>query len=119
MTEVENDDGYRKIRRSQGTVFQHETTVNRPPWSPTQEKAIMLERIARLAVNRPKAVLAATLVLMVAAVAYGSGISERLAGGGFYNGSSESQRAAAALEQRFHVGKPNLVILATNTGGGS
>src|SRR2546423_1048777 len=30
-----------------------------------------------------------------------------------------SRRAAALLEQRFHVGKPNLVILATDTGGGS
>ena len=80
---------------------------------------MMLDRLARLAVARPKAVLAATLVLMVAALAYGSGISERLSGGGFYSGSSESQRAAAALEQRFHVGKPNLVILATDTGGGS
>ncbi|MEB3021336.1 MMPL family transporter [[Mycobacterium] crassicus] len=79
----------------------------------------MLDRLARLAVARPKAVLTATLVLMVAALVSGSGINERLSGGGFYNSSSESQRAAAALEQRFHVGKPNLVILATNTGGGS
>nr|WP_256736255.1 MMPL family transporter [Mycolicibacterium hippocampi] len=47
------------------------------------------------------------------------GISERLAGGGFYSPSSESQRAATALKQRFGVGKPNLVILATDTGGGS
>ena len=38
----------------------------------------MLERLARLAVSRPTAVLAATLVLMVAAFVYGSGISERL-----------------------------------------
>ena len=45
----------------------------------------MLDRLARLAVARPKAVLAATLVLMVAALAYGSGISERLSGGGFYS----------------------------------
>ena len=73
----------------------------------------MLDRLARLAVARPKAVLAATLVLMVAALAYGSGITERLSGGGFYSVSSESQRAAAMLEQQFHVGKPNLVILAT------
>lgn len=79
----------------------------------------MLERIARLAVTRPKAVLAATLVLVIAAFAYGSEITERLSGGGFYSVSSESQRAAAMLEQRFHVGKPNLVILATDTGGGS
>ncbi len=79
----------------------------------------MLNRLSRLAVTRPKAVLAATLVLMVAAVAYGSGISDRLSGGGFYSVSSESQRAAALLEQRFHVGKPNLLVLATDTGGGS
>ena len=56
---------------------------------------------------------------MVAAFGYGSGISERLSGGGFYSDSSESQRAAALLEQRFHVGKPNLVVLATHTGGGA
>ena len=78
----------------------------------------MLDRLARLAVARPKAVLVATLVLMVAALGYGSGISERLSGGGFYS-VSESQRAAALLEQRFHGGKPNLVVLATDTGGKS
>jgi putative drug exporter of the RND superfamily len=88
-------------------------------WSQTEGKAVMLERVARLAVARPKAVLAATLVLMVGAFAYGSGINERLSGGGFYSVSSESQRAAALLEQRFHVGKPNLVVLATATGGRS
>jgi RND superfamily putative drug exporter len=38
----------------------------------------MLDRLARLAVARPKAVLAVTLVLMVAALGYGSGISGRL-----------------------------------------
>ncbi len=79
----------------------------------------MLERLARLAVARPKAVLAATLVLMAAAFVYGSGISERLSGGGFYSVSSESQRAAALAERNFHAGKPNLVILATATGGRS
>jgi putative drug exporter of the RND superfamily len=78
----------------------------------------MLDRLARLAVARPKTVLAATLVLMIAALGYGSGITERLSGGGFYSASSESQRAAALLE-RFHVGKPNLVILATDTSGRS
>jgi hypothetical protein len=55
----------------------------------------MLNRLARLAVTRPKTLLAATLVLMVAAFVYGSGISERLSGGGLYSVSSESQRAAA------------------------
>ena len=84
-----------------------------------KKKRIVLDRVARLAVARPKVILAATLVLMVAALGFGMGISERLAGGGFYSPSSESQRAATALKQRFGVGKPNLVILATDTGGGS
>src|SRR4051812_24467125 len=79
----------------------------------------MLDRLARLAVARPKAVLAAALVLTVAALGYGAGISERLSGGGFYSVSSESQRAAALAEQRFHAGKPNLVVLATVMGGKS
>ena len=101
--------------RCSGNLLTREATVAVPI---DPERAIMLDRLARLAVARPKAVLAATLVLMVAALAYGSGISERLSGGGFYSVSSESQRAAALLEQRFHVGKPNLVVLATDTGGG-
>ena len=84
-----------------------------------KKKPIVLDRVARLAVARPKAVLAATLVLMVAALGFGVGITERLSGGGFYSASSESQRAATALKQRFGVGKPNLVILATDTTGGT
>jgi putative drug exporter of the RND superfamily len=82
-----------------------------------ERQVVMLDRLARLAVAWPKAVLATTLVLMVAALGYGAGISERLSGGGFYSVSSESQRAAALAEKRFHAGKPNLVVLATVTGG--
>jgi RND superfamily putative drug exporter len=79
----------------------------------------MLERLARFTVARPKTVLSGALVLMMAALVYGSGITERLAGSSFYSDFAESQRAAALAEQRFHAGKPNLVILATNTRGGS
>lgn len=89
----------------------------RPRGGRHKTRQTWLERLARLAVTRPKSVLATTLVLMIAAIGYGAGISERLSGGGFYGVSSESQRAAALLEQRFHAGKPNLVVLSTNTGG--
>ncbi len=98
-----------------GLEYSSEGVPPRIP-EPSIQEAVMLERLARLAVTRPKSVLAATLVLMVGALVYGSGIGERLSGGGFYSVSSESQRAAALLEQRFHVGKPNLVILATVNG---
>lgn len=98
---------------------QHAVSHRRPRGRRRKKRETWLERLARLAVGWPKTVLAVTLVLMIAALGYGSGISERLSGGGFYNVSSGSQRAAALLEQRFHTGKPNLVVLATNTGGGS
>ena len=80
---------------------------------------MMLDRLARLAVTRPKTVVAVALVLLIAAAAYGSHVADRLAGGGFLSTSSESIRAADLLSQRFHAGKPNLVILATDTRGRS
>ena len=79
----------------------------------------MLGRIARLAVSRPKTVDAVALVLLITAMAYGAQVADRLSGGGFWSESSESKHAAALLAQRFHAGKPNLVILATDTRGRS
>ena len=75
----------------------------------------MLEKIARLAVSRPKTVVAVALVLLITALAYGGQVADRLSGGGFWSASSESKHAATLLSQRFHAGKPNLVILATDT----
>ena len=54
-------------------------------------------------------------MLVIAAAAYGSHVADRLAGAGYLSASSESIRAADLLSQRFHAGKPNLVILATDT----
>ena len=79
----------------------------------------MFDRTGRLAVSRPKTVIAAALALLIAAMVYGGHVADRLAGGGFWSASSESKRAAALLSQRFHAGKPNVVILATNTRGRS
>ncbi len=79
----------------------------------------MFDRTGRLAVSRPKTVIAAALALLIAAMAYGGHVADRLAGGGFWSASSESKHAAALLSQRFHAGKPNVVILATNTRGRS
>ena len=79
----------------------------------------MLEKIARLAVSRPKTIVAVALLIMITALAYGGQVADRLSGGGFWSASSESKRAAALLSQRFHAGKPNLVILATDNRGRS
>ncbi|HME74165.1 MAG TPA: MMPL family transporter [Mycobacterium sp.] len=79
----------------------------------------MFDRLGRLVVSQPKMVIAAALVLLIAAMAYGGHVADRLAGGGFWSASSESKHAAALLSQRFHAGKPNVVILATNSRGQS
>jgi putative drug exporter of the RND superfamily len=79
----------------------------------------MFDRLARLTVSRPKMVIAAALVLLIAAAGYGSDIADRLSGGGFWSASSESEQAAELLSQRFRAGKPNAVILATDTRGRS
>ena len=87
----------------------------RLPWRET----MMLDRLARLAVTRPKTIVAVALVLLIAAAAYGSHVADRLAGGLVLSTSYESIRAADLLSQRFHSGKINLVILATDTRGRS
>ena len=80
---------------------------------------MLLERLARVVISRPKTVLAAALVVLIAALLYGGHVADRLAGGGFWSASSESTRAADLLTRRFHAGKPNLVILATDARGAS
>jgi RND superfamily putative drug exporter len=79
----------------------------------------MFDRVARLAISRPKTVVVVALVLLIGAAAYGSNVADRLAGGGFLSASFESSRAADLLSQRFHAGKPNVVIIATDTRGRS
>lgn len=79
----------------------------------------MFDRLGRLVVSRPKTVIAVAMVLLIAAIGYGGHVADRLAGGGFWSASSESKHAAALLSQRFHAGKPNVVILATDTRGRS
>ena len=85
---------------------------------PSRE-SIVLDRLAQLSVSRPKTVVVAALVLLIAAAVYGSHVADRLAGGGFLSTSSESNRAADLLSQRFQAGKPNVVLLATDTRGRS
>jgi RND superfamily putative drug exporter len=71
----------------------------------------MLVRIARTVVRRRKAVLAAALLGMVLAGAFGGSVVSRLAGGGFTPGNSPSQLAANALSREFHAGEPNFVLV--------
>src|SRR5215217_14528 len=77
----------------------------------------MLERLARFLLRRRWAVLAATLVVVVAAGAFGGSAITRLNSGGFDDPDAESTRAAKVLADEFGTGDPNLVLLVTAKGG--
>jgi RND superfamily putative drug exporter len=79
----------------------------------------MLTRVGRFSVSHRRAVLAATAVLVVVAAVVGGGVAKRLSTGGFVDPQSESSRAERLLDQRFHQGPPNLVLLVTPTTGRS
>jgi RND superfamily putative drug exporter len=77
----------------------------------------MLERLGRFLLRRRWAVLAAALVAVVAAGAFGGSAVTRLKSGGFDDPAAESTRAAKVLRDQFGAGDPNLVLLVTAKGG--
>jgi RND superfamily putative drug exporter len=77
----------------------------------------MLERLGRFLLRRRWAVLAATLVAVVVAGAFGGSAVTRLKSGGFDDPAAESTSAAKILRERFGTGDPNLVLLVTAKGG--
>jgi RND superfamily putative drug exporter len=78
----------------------------------------MLQRLGRLALRRRWAILAATLVAVALAGAFGGGAIGHLKSGGFDDPAAESVKAAATLRDTFGTGDPNLVLLATAARGG-
>jgi RND superfamily putative drug exporter len=78
----------------------------------------MLTPLGRLALRRRWAILAATLVAVALAGAFGGGAIGHLKSGGFDDPAAESVRAAATLRDTFGTGDPNLVLLVTAARGG-
>jgi RND superfamily putative drug exporter len=73
----------------------------------------MLERLGRGILRRRWIVLAATLVAVVLAGAFGGDAVTKLKSGGFEDPAAESTKAAKVLNDTFHAGDPNLVLLVT------
>jgi putative drug exporter of the RND superfamily len=73
----------------------------------------MLTRLGRLVLRRRWAILAATLVAVALAGAFGGGAIGHLKSGGFDDPAAESVKAAATLRDAFGTGDPNLVLLVT------
>ena len=77
----------------------------------------MLGRLGDVLVRRRWWVLVVTLIFVGIAGWLGGGVAQELTGGGFEDPDAESARAAAALDEVFETGDPNVVILVTATGG--
>ncbi len=71
----------------------------------------MLARLASFTIRRRRAILIGSLVLFVAAAVYGGNAASRLSSGGFDNPASDSSQAQRLLDDQFHTGSPNLVLL--------
>jgi RND superfamily putative drug exporter len=77
----------------------------------------MFRRLGLLVVHRRRLVLALTALFVALAAVAGSGVFDALKGGGFEDPRAESTRARQLLEDRFHQGDPNVVLLFTPAGG--
>lgn len=77
----------------------------------------MFNRITEVVLARPKATLAASLLVLVLAAVLGTGVFAQLKGGGFEDPGSESYFAAETLQEQFGTGAPNVVLLITAESG--
>ncbi|MGQ0744871.1 MAG: MMPL family transporter [Acidimicrobiales bacterium] len=77
----------------------------------------MLMRLGATVARRRWVVLAITLVGLVASGFYGGDVASRLSSGGFEDPNAESTLAVRTVDQVFHSGQPNLILLVTAEGG--
>src|SRR5947207_14945038 len=78
----------------------------------------MLVRFARWVITRKRAVLAATIVFVLAAGAFGGSVAKHLSSGGFDDPHSENSQVKRLIDEKFPQGAtPNVVLLVTAKNG--
>ena len=77
----------------------------------------MFTSLGQLVVRRRRTVLVTTLVGLVVAIVFGSGVFAELTNGGFDDPNSESSRSITVLEQEFDTGGADLVAIVTADAG--
>jgi RND superfamily putative drug exporter len=77
----------------------------------------MFTRLGRFTVRRRRRILVLTALFIVAAAGLGSAAFGRLQDGGFNDPGSESSRATHVLNEQFHTGDPNVVVLLESRSG--
>lgn len=76
----------------------------------------MFERIAELAIRRPRLILVVAVVAVALMGVLGSGAFGKLLGGGYDDPASQSTRAGEVIDEKFG-GETNLVLLVRADGG--
>jgi RND superfamily putative drug exporter len=77
----------------------------------------MLARLAPVLVARRRLVMVLAALFLVLAGGLGGGVAQELSAGGFADPDQESERAAAALEERFGTGPSNFLLLVATPEG--
>lgn len=77
----------------------------------------MLQAIARLAIARPRRIIAAALLIMAGAAIFGLPVVKELPAGGFRDPTSESWHASRVLSDTFGHGDMQLVISVKSDAG--
>lgn len=76
-----------------------------------------MKQLISLSVQRPKAVIAAWLLLLVVAAPFALGLEGALKAGGFANPRGESAHAQHTLEQAFHEAPNSLLVVLHDRAG--
>ena len=76
-----------------------------------------MRRLARFVILRRWVVIAASVIGVVVAAAFGGGVADRLSLGGFGDPDADSTRAADLLDQSFPASTADLVLVVTAPGG--
>ena len=77
----------------------------------------MLARLAPVLVARRRLVLVLAALFLALAGGIGGGVAQELSAGGFADPGQESERAAAALQERFGTGPSNFLLLVQTPKG--
>ena len=77
----------------------------------------MLVRLGRFTVRKRRAILVTAVILFALAGAIGGGVADHLSSGGFEDPGAESTRAGRVIDDVFHAGAPNVVLLVTAAAG--
>ncbi len=82
-----------------------------------KDGAVLLHKIARLAITAPKRVIMVAVLVMIGAAVFGVPVAKSLSSGGFQDPTSESASAAHLLSEKFGQSDMQLLFTVTAPGG--